>query len=67
MKKEINNFRELIEYFNRPEVEFRHIQQICNTSLCLFFINDYNKEEAIKAIIDYWNKWKHTKERPLFI
>ena len=27
----------------------------------------YTKDEAIKILINFWNKWGHTRERPLFI
>jgi hypothetical protein len=65
--KQINNFNQLIEYFKQPEVEFCHIRKICSEGLKVYFIEDYKKDEAIEKLIDYWNKWKHTNERPLFI
>jgi len=33
----------------------------------LYFVKDYTKDEAIKILINFWHKWGHTRERPLFI
>lgn len=67
MMQTINNFNELIKYFNRPEIEFKHIQDICCKALCIIFLNEHTKENAIKLLIEFWEKWKHTKEKPIFI
>ena len=64
---QINNFNQLIEYFKRPEIEFKHIQEICNTGLCVIFINEPTKERAIELLIEYWSKWALVRERPIFI
>jgi hypothetical protein len=63
----INNFNQLIAYFNQPEIEFKHIQQICNEGLGVIFINDYSKRDAINLLIDYWQTWGDKVERPIFI
>jgi len=63
----INNFNELIKYFNRPEIEFKHIQEICTSGLCVIFVNDHTKERAIELLIEYWSKWGQVRERPIFI
>lgn len=64
----IKNFDELLEYFKRPEIEFEHIEKICHEGLCVFFTGKHTKEEAIKLITDYWNKWGGKNvERPIFI
>jgi hypothetical protein len=67
MMQTINNFNELIKYFNRPEIEFKHIQEICTSGLCVIFVNDHTKESAIKLLHEYWCKWGQLKERPIFI
>jgi hypothetical protein len=65
--KQINNFNQLIEYFKQPEVEFCHIQQVCNEGLGVIFLKDYHKKKAIKLLIDYWELWGNKVERPIFI
>jgi predicted protein tyrosine phosphatase len=67
MKTKINSFKELIAYFKRPEVEFSDIQQITSDALKAYFVDQHPKEEAIQLLIDFWAKWEHTKEKPLFI
>jgi hypothetical protein len=63
----INNFNELIRYFNRPEIEFKHIQEICTAGLCVIFVEDHTKERAIELLIEYWSKWGKVREKPIFI
>jgi hypothetical protein len=63
----INNFNELIHYFSRPEVEYKHIQEICCKAMCIIFVDEHPKERAIQLLIDFWDKWQHTKEKPIFI
>jgi hypothetical protein len=63
----IDNFNQLIEYFNQPEIEFEHIQEICNKGLGVIFLEDYTKYDAINILIEYWLKWGDKVERPIFI
>jgi predicted phosphoadenosine phosphosulfate sulfurtransferase len=32
-----------------------------------YVIKHYTTDEAIKILINFWHKWGHTRERPLFI
>ena len=67
MMQTINNFTELIKYFSQPEIEFKHISEICCQSMCIIFLDEHTKERAIELLIEYWNKWGQVKERPIFI
>jgi hypothetical protein len=67
MKFRISTFEELIYYFKQPEVEFSDIDKITREALKVYFIEKHPKEEAIQLLIDFWAKWGHTKEKPLFI
>ncbi len=67
MEQTIHNFNELIKYFNRPEIEFKHIQEICTSGLSIIFVHDHTKERAIELLIEYWSKWGQVREKPIFI
>jgi hypothetical protein len=67
-KININSFDELLVFFRKEDTTIEQIQDVCNKGLIIFFIQEHTDKEAlINIIIDYWEKWKHTKERPLFI
>lgn len=63
----INSFNELIKFFKQDEITFKDVSEICNKTLFIYFVKDYTKDEAIKILINFWHKWGHTRERPLFI
>lgn len=67
MMQTINNFTELIKYFNRPEIEFKQIKEICCQGMCVIFVEEYTKERAIELLIEYWSKWGKVREKPIFI
>jgi hypothetical protein len=67
MKKKINNFEELINYFKQPEVEFSDIDKITREALKVHFIEKHPKEEAIQLLVDFWAKWGAVEEKPIFI
>jgi hypothetical protein len=67
-KININSFDELLIFFRNENTTIAQIQEVCNMGLIIFFVQEHTDKEAlINIIIDYWEKWKHTKERPLFI
>jgi hypothetical protein len=35
--------------------------------MCIIFVDEHPKERAIQLLIDFWDKWQHTKEKPIFI
>ena len=64
----INSFEDLIHYLNESDLSVKQTSELVNKGLNLLFLNDYNtKEEMIEILIDYWLKWKHTSEKPIFI
>lgn len=67
MNYSINNFNELIRFFERPEVTVEQIEEITAKSLYVFFIGKNTKEDAIKQLIKFWDKWGETREKPIFI
>ena len=67
MNYPINNFNELIRFFERPEVTVEQIEEITSKSLYVFFTSKHTKEDAIKLLVEFWNKWGETREKPIFI
>jgi len=67
MEVAINTFEDLIEFLKTNDLAPIEANQIINKALKCFFINELSKDEMIGALVIYWNKWKHTKERPIFI
>lgn len=64
---QIQTFDELIEFLKTNELTPKETNHIVGQSLKCFFIHNRPKDEMIEALIIYWNKWKHVKERPIFI
>ena len=67
MKTVVRDFNELIEYLERPEIEFKQIAEICTPALSVIFVSNYTKSEAIEILKEYWREYGHLRERPLFI
>jgi len=63
----INNFNQLIEFFNQPETTVQQIVKITSEGLHIFMKADTTKEILIQRLIDFWEKWKHTNEKPFFV
>lgn len=67
-KININNFDDLILFFNKQETTIEHIKDICQKGLNLIVLKDYeNKEILINTIFEFWYKWKNAKEKPIFL
>ena len=63
----IDTFEDLIQFLKVNDLTPSEVNDIINKALKCFFIDDRPKDEMIEALIIHWNKWKHTKERPIFI
>jgi hypothetical protein len=63
----INTFEDLIEFLKTNELTPEETTYIVRHSLKCFLIGHATKDEIIEALIVHWNKWKHVKEKPLFI
>jgi hypothetical protein len=64
---QIQTFDELIEFLKTNELTPEETKDIVRQSLKCFIIGHATKDEMIEALIIHWNKWKHVKEKPLFI
>jgi hypothetical protein len=67
MEIRIDTFADLIEFLKTNDLTSKETNDIINRALKCFFIDDRPKDEMIEALITYWTKWKHVKERPIFI
>ncbi|MBL4586006.1 MAG: hypothetical protein JKX84_02965 [Flavobacteriales bacterium] len=63
----INTFEDLIEFLKTNDLTPTQTNEIINKALKCFFLTDLSKDQMIDSLIEYWDKWKHTKERPFFI
>jgi len=67
MEVQINTFDELIDFLRANELTPKEVNEIIRLQFKAFYILDHTKDEMIEGLIDYWDKWKHTAERPPFI
>jgi len=64
----INSFDELLIFFKKEDTTIEQIKDVCGKGLKIFLIQEYtDKEILINTIVDFWNKWKHSNEKPIFI
>ena len=56
----INTYSQLIDFIRSNKLSIKQTNEIITASLNVIILEDYNtKEDLIKAIETYWNKWKH--------
>lgn len=63
----INTFDQFIDFIENSNLTEKQIIQLIQETLFVFFLNDYKKTELIELLKDYWSKYGHLKQRPLFI
>lgn len=64
----INTYSQLIDFIRSNNLNIEQINKLITASLNVIVLEDYNtKEDLLKAIETYWNKWKNIKDRPIFI
>ena len=65
----ISNYRQLLDFINRDEVNSDHAKEIVCTFLNVICLNDLTKDEIIKLTENYINKFcnNDNSERPLFL
>jgi hypothetical protein len=71
MKVKINSFSDLMAYLEQSDVTVQMIRQIATEGLKVIILDNeatpYTKEQTIQILSDWWNKYKDSKSRPLFI
>ena len=66
--KTVNNFDELITYIKENDLSQKQINDLLNFTIHSYYFKDFNsKDELIESLINFWEKWKDIKERPIFI
>ncbi len=68
MNPTINSFDKLITFFKENDLTCEQMTEITGKGLKLYFIETgYTKEQFIKCLTEYWEKWKDTNEKPFLI
>ncbi|MCC4230032.1 hypothetical protein [Zunongwangia profunda] len=69
MNKEfrISTGEDLIQFFETEKLTSNEISQILEKGLMLFADESKPPEVLIQEFKEYWERWKHTRERPLFL
>jgi hypothetical protein len=67
MQVRVDTFADLIQFLKSNDLTPKETNDIINKALKCFFIDERPKDEMIEALVTHWAKWKHVKERPIFI
>ena len=65
----ITTYRELINYIRVNNLNVKQSQELIRVSLMVISLQDYKTiEDFLKAVDEYWSKYKHCKgEKPIFL
>jgi hypothetical protein len=63
----IKNFEEMIQFFKTTNIQPKQMNEVLSVTIHSFFIGECSKETMILQLEEYWAKWKHIQERPIFI
>jgi len=64
---EITSFEELIDFIQQNELSIENISKLVKESIGLHIVFYSNKDELIKDLIVFWDEYKDTTERPIFL
>ena len=64
---DIQTFEELLEFIKTNDVSIKDIAKLVKETIDLRVMFYNNKAELIQDLEFYWQEWKHTTERPLFL
>lgn len=66
--KTITTYNQLIDFIRSNNLSIKQANELITASLNVIILEDYKTIEDLLNVIDvYWNEWKHTIERPIFI
>lgn len=66
--KTITTYNQLIDFIRSNNLSIKQANELITASLNVIILEDYKTIEALLNVIDvYWNEWKHTIERPIFL
>ena len=65
----ISSFDDLIYFIENEEASLKEIENIINQTLRVIVISgeDYDKSLLIEELKTFWNKFKNSQERPIFL
>jgi hypothetical protein len=64
---EIQNFDELIEFIETNDLSIENISKLVKECIGVYIVFYSNKDELIKDLIVFWDEYKDTTERPIFL
>jgi hypothetical protein len=65
----IRSFDDLIEFIENEEASPKEIEEIVRQTIGVIILFDdyYDKSYLINRLKDFWHKFKHSQERPIFL
>jgi hypothetical protein len=64
----INNIETLCSFIMAEKPELEKVNElIWHLGIKAIILDEAEPEKYCSLLVDYWQKWKHTKERPIFI
>ena len=64
---EIETFENLIEFIKNNDISINEISKLMKETIDLHILFYNDKDELIRDLEAYWEQWKHTIERPVFL
>ena len=64
---EIQNFEQLIEFIETNNLSIDNISKLVKECIGVHIVFYTDKNELMNDLKDFWQHWKHTTERPIFL
>lgn len=64
---QINTFKELINFIEKTELSPEQLQHILSQSIRVYRSDYTDKTQIVKELKEYWKKYSHIQDRPLFL
>ncbi|WP_242120955.1 hypothetical protein [Aestuariivivens sediminicola] len=65
----ISSFEDLIEFIKTQDVPAKDITEIIADTMSIYtsLEDNFNRDDLVNKLKDYWIKWKNIRERPFFL
>lgn len=63
----IKSYDDLIQLIETNELDLKSVNDLLTNTMGCIFLNEHPKERLIEILKAFVNKWRHTKEKPIFI
>jgi len=67
METKIETFQDLINFIETTDISITEIAKLCKETIDLYIVFYTDKEEVLKDLKQYWVKYEHEQERPIFL